>query len=400
MTTRHTSRSRICLLTTGIIFLLILVLGGWCWRPNNDKGLTSVLSGNDSNNDGVVLPPILIKEKKDEDQGSLIVEQKSSTPKEPVLENDTTADILLGVHDWVDAPMEQDKDIEDMSLLPQVTIHGIRYAIQDFLSLNNSSQKNQSSSSSVPLTTTTTTITVSPSTIVLPLPTPIIVVGMPKAGTTSITDFFNRSGYNTNHFLCLDSPLIHCGLCIRDAVNRSLPPLHTCGPSTTVWSQIDVEYPPDRCHFPQIVNLPELHSESPHSTLLLNRRNMTLWMNSVKGWSRHMDERLAGCDHGPRSANTSDMIQWHVEHIYRIRQFVKDHPSHALVEFDIADETTGGLLATLFQTSATHWGTSNSNAVEEEGEAVAAATTTTTTTTTTAKNATTQNATDAGSAQP
>jgi hypothetical protein len=389
MTTRQTSRSRICLLTTGIFSLLILVLGGWWWRPNNGNSVTSALSGNDDN-DRVVLPIISIKEK-DEDQGSTwIVDQKSSTPKkETVLENDTTAGILLGVHDWVDIPTEQEQeDIEDMSLLPQVTIHGIRYTLQDFLSLNNNNnyQKNQSSSLS-PFTTnitTTTSFTLSPpppTSIVFPLPTPIIVVGMPKAGTTSITDFFNRSGYNTTHFLCYDSPLIHCGLCIRDAVNRSLPPLQTCG-QYTVWSQIDVEYPPDRCHFPQIVNLPELHAESPHATFVLNRRNMTQWIQSVKSWSRHMDERLAGCEHGPRSANTSDMIQWHVKQIDRVRQFVRDHPSHALVEFDIADETTGILLATLFQTSATHWGTSNSNALEAEAAVT---------------NATTQNATDAGS---
>jgi hypothetical protein len=74
-----------------------------------------------------------------------------------------------------------------------------------------------------------------------------------------------------------------------------------------------------------------------------------------------MDERMAACAQGPKSASAHDLKEWHIQHIYRIRQFVQDHPSHALVEFDIEDETTGELFSTLFHENAQRWGHSNGN---------------------------------------
>ena len=71
------------------------------------------------------------------------------------------------------------------------------------------------------------------------LPTPILIVGMPKTGTSTIHAFFERSGYRSSHFKCLNRT-IHCGLCIKVAIEEDKPPLKTCG-DYEVWAQMDVE---------------------------------------------------------------------------------------------------------------------------------------------------------------
>lgn len=124
------------------------------------------------------------------------------------------------------------------------------------------------------------------------LPTPILLMGMPKTGTSTVHAFFERSGYRSSHYRCIDR--LYCGLCIRAALQKGQPALKSCG-DYEVWAQMDVENL-GQCHFPQIVNLEELHNEAPNATFVLTHRNMTRWAKSVKNWvgaTRSMAARLA-----------------------------------------------------------------------------------------------------------
>jgi len=195
------------------------------------------------------------------------------------------------------------------------------------------------------------------------LPTPILVVGLPKTGTTSIHAFFKRSGYRSSHFKCIDDRF--CGLCIKAAARQGKTPLKSCG-DYEVWAQMDMENL-GMCHFPQIHNLGILHQEAPNATFLLSHRNMTRWVRSVKNWVgafRSMAVRLAKCDGGPKSKKSQDLIQWHLEHVQRIRDFVKAHPSHALVEIDIEDPNAGEIMAQHFGSAspASNWWHENNGA--------------------------------------
>lgn len=193
------------------------------------------------------------------------------------------------------------------------------------------------------------------------LPTPILLVGMPKTGTSTIHSFFERSGYRSSHFRCLNNTL-YCGLCIKVAIEQHKPPLKTCG-DYEVWAQMDIENL-GQCHFPQIHNLEILHQEAPHATFLLSLRNMTRWAHSVQNWVgnvRSLAARLSKCKGGPKSKHAQDLIQWHYEHIQRIREFVKNHPSHTLLEINIEDPHAGEIMSQWFGTAspATNWGHEN-----------------------------------------
>jgi len=193
------------------------------------------------------------------------------------------------------------------------------------------------------------------------LPTPILLVGLPKTGTSTIHTFFERSGYHSCHYKCAND--LYCGLCIRVAVEKGIPPLRTCG-GYVVWAQMDIESL-SHCHFPQIVNLEALHQEAPNATMVLSLRNMTRWVRSVKHWvggdQRSMAARLTKCSYGPESKGEEDLIKWHHNHIQRIRDFVAKYPSHRLVEINIEDPRAGQIMERHFGAAspARNWGHEN-----------------------------------------
>mgnify|MGYP005852119085 CR=1 FL=1 len=202
----------------------------------------------------------------------------------------------------------------------------------------------------------------------LPLPKPILVVGMPKAGTTSIHSFFQAAGYRSAHYRCKEDQGIldlFCGHCIRDAIQNNLPPLKTCG-DYDVWAQMDVTYYPanniERCYYPQFLAMEKLHKEAPNATIIFNRRDLDHWAKSVQRWTKlSLAYRLTKCKEGPASQSVKDLKKWHKNHIQAIRGFVNKHPSHALVEIDIEDDITGKRMATLFQVEEKFWKRRNAN---------------------------------------
>ena len=157
---------------------------------------------------------------------------------------------------------------------------------------------------------------------------------------------------------------------MKSAVDEGKPPIEGCGndevmaqmdflPGTSKGSALD---PPKNssCVFPQIEYLEEIHREVPNATFLLNTRNRTKWVASVKNWHGAMDERMSGCHVGPKSNSVSDLIDWYDAHQKRVYDFVAKNPSHKLVVVDIEDPTSGEMMASKFiHTNATHWGRSN-----------------------------------------
>ena len=118
------------------------------------------------------------------------------------------------------------------------------------------------------------------------------------------------------------------------------------------------------CFYPQITHLQEIHKEAPNATFVLNRRDYSAWVHSVQKWSvsglSPMHQRMAQCQpFGPKTSNREDLIEWHKEQVQRIRKFVRDHPSHALIEVDVEHPASANRMATAFGTSSKNWGHSN-----------------------------------------
>jgi len=243
------------------------------------------------------------------------------------------------------------------------------------------------------------------------VPLPILNVGMPKVGSTSLYYYFECKGLAATHWN-LGTEKFE-GLCMRDAVKVGLPPLETCTSSdnsgnsnsnssnsgnttqtkthkykqkqyTHAIMQMDVALPlgsrygnpkaafrssveKDDCFFPQLSLLEEFHAENPHATFVMTFRPMQDWVKSMVNWFS-MLERLQQC-HLPNlprgipslSEHKSEtetqnyleatMTQFFCSHVLHVRNFVRDHPTHNLIELDLYDERTPYLLDRLFPSS-------------------------------------------------
>jgi hypothetical protein len=208
---------------------------------------------------------------------------------------------------------------------------------------------------------------------------PVVVVGMPKAGTTSLAAYFRCGGLDVSHYECGDHA--KCGACIERAFeHRARDVLGACG-SYAAWAQMDFEGAPntkgaegldgakDRCFFPQVEALEEIASAHPSATFVLNRReDYADWVRSVDDWG-DMRARLRDCDITGLPAGAGGegddgtLIAFAEAHADRVRRLFgnrSDADEHALVEVVIDREDAGEVLEAAFGIDARRcWGQEN-----------------------------------------
>ena len=194
------------------------------------------------------------------------------------------------------------------------------------------------------------------------LPRPVLNLGFPKAGSTTMHEFFTCGGWKSSHLSCPRKGT--CAQCMKDAIFKGLPPVTTCGEndSTEVFTQLD--YTSKRsCYWPQIEALEEIHRDKPHATFILGMRNFEKWYGSVRKWYGLAD-RMKFCKF-TTSLNSESFEEFYCSQVERVRKFVWDHPSHALIELDIENEYAGFIMSKLFEINQTCWGHANKNPGKE-----------------------------------
>lgn len=227
------------------------------------------------------------------------------------------------------------------------------------------------------------------------LPLPVIVVGFPKAGTSSLFSFFSHQGFNAQHWYCCkkqinpqkggpslmsDCILYNLGLMANKSNEKSM--LQGCG-DFEVYAEIngprsvgtdggflledgtyDMESPGPRIFLPQHFNLQQLHEEYPNATWILNLRDSKKWSNSVMKWSDLKDqfanEYFMQHQIYTIPKNDTEMSAFlrniYDEHSELIRNFVRKHPSHRLIQVNIEDnDNAGKILAEAFGLQKQHW---------------------------------------------
>jgi len=191
----------------------------------------------------------------------------------------------------------------------------------------------------------------------------VFVVGLPKAGTSSIQSYFecggnpsrwlhvtlllvshcsplcdDLTGVKASHWKCGDQ---FCADCIKNNVDANRDPLKGCG-EFQVFTQMDRESPPAKpgdgglCYFPQIEALEALHEYHPDAVLVLNIRPAKHWLESISNWG-DLKTRLTRCDVSTKPAGTPPDADWYHAHLALIRAWVAQHPTHKLVELHIED---------------------------------------------------------------
>ena len=221
---------------------------------------------------------------------------------------------------------------------------------------------------------------------------PIIVVGMPKAGTSTIAAYFRCGNVKSSHYTCVGKE--ECGVCIERNVKTGNPPFLYCG-DYDVYTQLDVMgnitsndamdkrgmpegkrssgrrglEPLDVCYLPQVEALDAIHAQFPHATFLLNhRQHIDDWIGSVNHWSdlreRFGDCQITGLPAGkgaPGATGDEQLKAFVAKHVLKVRRFVRRNPSHRLIEVVIDNPSAGRFMESKFNIPATCWGHANNN---------------------------------------
>ena len=190
-----------------------------------------------------------------------------------------------------------------------------------------------------------------------PPSSPLLNLGFPKVGTTTLQEFFLCNGYQASHS--------QNGNAMVNNVKKGRPPLSPArGLRGLNHFQMDFNF--GNCTYPQITLLDEFHEAYPNATFFLNFRPVKDWIRSASQWNgltrRWKGCKLPGLIH---SANKSvswshDLQMWWCRHINHVREFVRQYPSHDLIELDLYDsESSSYILTSLFGGSSSCWGQSN-----------------------------------------
>ena len=212
---------------------------------------------------------------------------------------------------------------------------------------------------------------------------PILNLGFPKSGTSSLFGYFQCAGYKPISF---HAPVGHCMHAMVDSSmtspDSSPKARGTCQSKLRkkIQMQIDVN-----CYFPQMTMLDEFHLLEPNATFVLLHRPVDDWIHSATNWNG-MTKRWNYCrnerQYLPSLVHTSntttnddedhtifrkgqpvsydDLTMWWCRHMTHVREFVKRHPSHELVELDIYDtNSTTDILTQLFGGNSSCWGQKN-----------------------------------------
>ena len=232
----------------------------------------------------------------------------------------------------------------------------------------------------------------------LRLPLPILVVGLPKAGTSSLFHFFRCNSLSSQHFYCCkeqNSTLYQSGAgyvstCmlnnLEDASgSRSI--LQGCGDSLyQAFTELNGPRPYDenissnnpigpRIFLPQQFELERLYKQFPRATWILNQRGVGSWVDSVLRWGGEGEDTNGsslksqlvneyhvqyGTDLEPK--NEHAFLEWlYRNHTDTVKRFVQDHSTISLVELDIEDSNAGRALGEALGLEAFCWNKYNRN---------------------------------------
>ena len=206
---------------------------------------------------------------------------------------------------------------------------------------------------------------------------PIFVMGLMKAGTTSIFGYF-RCGLRKqderfiSHYDC--NPNINNRANIRMSCGRRMyTNIHFKKDRETfdgmdqfaVYSEIDAQLKSAPfIILPQYSYLHQIHQKYPKATFILNMREPKAWIKSIDKWQdlrqRFIDIDLKDFKAG-KGKTDEEMEEFYLLQAQKVRDFVKVFPSHELIEIDIGGEDAGQIMQDSFGITKDCWGIRNSN---------------------------------------
>jgi hypothetical protein len=154
----------------------------------------------------------------------------------------------------------------------------------------------------------------------------IILIGLPKSGTSSFQKLFSDLCYNSYHWKKEDK---YIGTMIYENKKKNKPLLNDFL-DTDVITQMDVCIDKNNAYWPQIVDYKQLYYENQNAIFILNKRNPKTLLSSFKKW-KNLNERLYKYNPELIDNNTDEcFINFVINHYNNIETFFSQHPNSHL----------------------------------------------------------------------
>lgn len=207
----------------------------------------------------------------------------------------------------------------------------------------------------------------------LKVPTPIIVMGLMKAGTTSIYGYFRCGLVETTrmaHYDCKPGQEpskigMACGKRMRRNISKYHKPAFYSMDQFQVYAELDAQELKGGMTLPQWDYLDQIYQHFPNATWILNWREPTKWLDSVNRW-KDLRQRFVDNPFIPelprgKGDDDQDMLNFYRRQAERVRDFAQNHTSLSLVELPIDSPNAGQNMEDAFGISKQCWKNRNVN---------------------------------------
>ena len=145
----------------------------------------------------------------------------------------------------------------------------------------------------------------------------IILVGLPKSGTSSFQYLFERLGLRSYHWIYKKQKI---GSIMKKNKQDQKPLLSGISGWDCI-TQMDVCLSSEECYWPQVVDLDQLYEENKDCIFILNKRDTKQMLRSWKNWAE-MDQRLYQFNGDLIEDKTDDgLIDFFHKHFERVETF-------------------------------------------------------------------------------
>ena len=166
----------------------------------------------------------------------------------------------------------------------------------------------------------------------------IIILGMPKSGTSSFQELFEKLGYKSYHW---KKGTRYIGKMIENN-KKNKKPLLCDFLDTDVITQMDVCVGKDNCYWPQIVDYKQIINENSNSIFILNKRNPEEILSSFKRWCRDEGNLLTRLFtyNSEIITNKTDkgFIEFVIKFYLEIELYFKENQNLKFISYDINND--------------------------------------------------------------
>ena len=193
-----------------------------------------------------------------------------------------------------------------------------------------------------------------------PFSSPVLVLSLPKSGTTSLYRFFECGGLMSAHTYAKredrDSEF-RLGECLNQNFRADRPLLRGCRPELYhAYSDLGMIETKGDCFYPSIQALEQIARDYSNASLILSYRDD--WFESASRWrdGELMQKWADNCPLFP--STTTNRTEWNAiyrQHQERIRDLVQRHSSLHFLEFHLKDPLAGQKLENFTGIAASCW---------------------------------------------